>query len=66
MKIFNLRSALLSFPLSGWRSEALEEAAQVLGNMSSVALAVKQHTLTLAYIELLQSVVKGTDSMRWG
>ena len=65
-EITNLRSALLSFPLSGWRSEALEEAAQVLGNMSSVALAVKQHTATLAYIELLQSVVKGTDSMRWG
>ena len=51
--------------MSGWRSQALEEAAQVLGNMSSVALAVKQHTLTLAYIELLQSVVKGTNSMRW-
>ena len=33
--------------------------------MSSVALAMKQHIVTLAYIELLQSVVKGTDSMRW-
>ena len=50
--------------MSGWRSGALEEAAQVLGNMSSVALAMKQHIVTLAYIELLQSVVRGTDSMR--
>ena len=38
----------------------------MLGNMSSVALAVKQHSVTLAYIELLQTVVRGTDSMRWG
>ena len=59
------RSALMSFPVTGWKSEALEEAAQILGNMSSVALVMKQYTTTLAYIELLQSVAEGSDCMRW-
>ena len=43
----------------------MEEAAQILGNMSSVALVRKQHAQTLAYIELLQTVVAGTSCMRW-
>ena len=55
----------MSFPVTGWKSEALEEAAQILGNMSSVALVMKQYTTTLAYIELLQSVAEGSDCMRW-
>ena len=59
------RSALLSFPVTGWKSETLAEAAQILGNMSSVALVMKQYNTTLAYIELLQSVAEGSDCMRW-
>ena len=65
IKKYLCRSALLSIPVSGWQSEAVEEAAQILGNMSSVALVRKQHAQTLAYIELLQTVVEGTSCMRW-
>ena len=65
IKKYLCRSALLSIPVSGWQSEAVEEAAQILGNMSSVALVRKQHAETLAYIELLQTVVEGKSCMRW-
>ena len=62
---FLCRSALLSLPGSGWRErESAEEAAQTLGNMSSVALARKQHFQAVAFIELLQIIAEETNCMR--